>query len=101
MKFIGIGIESWILVLAVYMVATLFGTEYLKRFIKLDGLCLSWMVGLLMFAVLIVLDVQFASFLTLCLFVVVTGLLNAGYRFTSLKKWIRRLFETSKDQEEE
>lgn len=95
MKIIGISIESWILVLAVYMIATVVGTEYLKRVIKLDGLCLSWILGLLMFGVLIILDVQFASFVTLCLFVVVTGLLNAGYRFTGLKHWIRRLLKTN------
>lgn len=81
------------------MIATVVGTEYLKKIVKLDGLCLSWILGLLMFAILIVLDVQFASFVTLCLFVVVTGLLNAGYRFTGLKNWIRRLLGTLKDRE--
>jgi uncharacterized membrane protein len=101
MKVIGIGVESWLLVLAIYMVVTVVATEYLKKVIKLDGLCISWIVGILVFLILIFLDVQFANFMTLCLFVVMTGLLNAGYRFTNLKKWVRRLLGTVKDQEED
>jgi hypothetical protein len=100
MKIIGISVESWIFVLAIYMIATVIGTEYLKKIIRLDGLCLSWILGLLMFMVLILLDVQFANIITLALFIVVTGLLNAGYRFTGLKHWIRRLLKTVEGKEE-
>jgi len=88
-------------VLAIYMVVTVVATEYLKKVIKMDGLCISWIVGIVTFLILILFDVQFANLMTLCLFIVLTGLLNAGYRFTSLKNWIRRLLGTVKDQEEE
>ena len=101
MKIIGIGIESWVLVLAVYMIATVIGTEYLKRIIKMDGLCLSWILGIVMFGVLILLDVQFANGVTLALFIVITGLLNAGYRFTNLKHWIRKLLKTVDEPKED
>jgi hypothetical protein len=38
-----------------------------------------------------VLEIQEVTFTSLVLFVVITGFLNTGYRFTRLKRWIRKL----------
>jgi hypothetical protein len=83
---------------AVYMVVTVITTEYLKKILyvvdvknKRHSLLLSWGVGLFFYMLMFVLEIQEVTFTSLVLFVVITGFLNTGYRFTRLKRWIRKL----------
>ncbi|MCP5046981.1 MAG: hypothetical protein GY940_07395 [bacterium] len=84
--------------IAVYMVATVITTEYLKKVIyavdtrnRRHSLVLSWTVGLFFYLLMFLLKVQEVTFASFLLFVIITGLLNTGYKFTSLKRWIRKL----------
>lgn len=88
---------------AVYMVATVITTEYLKKVLysvdiknNRHSLTLSWLVGMFFYLMMYVLEVQEVSFGSFLLYIVITGFLNTGYRFTSLKKWIRKLMDNEK-----
>jgi hypothetical protein len=83
---------------AVYMVATVITTEYLKKVLYIvdvknnrHSVMLSWLVGMFFYVLMYVLEVQEVTFHSFLLYIVITGFLNTGYRFTSLKRWIRKL----------
>jgi hypothetical protein len=85
---------------AVYMVATVITTEYLKQILYFvdiknnsHSVMLSWGVGLFFYLLMYVLEIQEVTFTSFLLFVVITGFLNTGYRFTALKRWIRKLMK--------
>lgn len=84
--------------IAVYMVATVLTTEYLKKYLfivdtrkKRHSVLLSWIVGLFFYLMMYVLEIQQVNFVSFVLFVVITGFLNTGYKFTGLKRWLRKL----------
>jgi len=85
---------------AVYMVVTVISTEYLKKVIyavdirnKKHSLMLSWLVGLFFYLLMYLFELQQFTAESFLLFVVITGFLNTGYRFTALKRWIRGLLK--------
>lgn len=82
---------------AVYMVATVITTEYLKKilfFIDIrqsrHSIMLSWVVGLCFYLAMYCMNIHNATFDSFLLFIVITGFLNTGYRFPGLKRWIRK-----------
>lgn len=85
---------------AVYMVVTVITTEYLKKILYVvdiknnrHSLLLSWLVGGFFYLLMFVLEIQEVTFSSFVLFVVITGFLNTGYRFTLLKQWIRNFMK--------
>ena len=94
--------------IAVYMVVTVISTEYLKKIIfvvdtrnQRHSLMLSWLVGLFLYWVMYMLDIQEVTFGSCMLFIIITGLLNTGYRFTTLKHWIRRFINSEEKKYED
>lgn len=79
---------------AVYFVTFVLISELLNRWSKANGgkaLILSWLVGLLIFELLAIWGLLSFSLACFLLFVVITGLTNTAYKFTSFKKWVRWL----------
>jgi hypothetical protein len=85
---------------AVYMVVTVIITEYLKKYLYVvdrrnnkHSLMLSWIVGFFIYLLIFLFRIEGVTFSSFMLFVVITGLLNTGYKFTALKDWIRKLLK--------
>jgi hypothetical protein len=78
---------SLIIAVAIYMISTAIVTEYLKKYINVKPLFLSWAVGLLIYAALAIIGLTQFDIVCLAIFIVVTGLLNSGYaQFAVIKK---------------
>ena len=81
-----------IIAVAVYMISTVVATEFLKKFLLINPLILSWAVGTLLYTALALLRLYAVDVVNVAVFIVVTGLLNFGYkRFDGLRKaakWI-------------
>jgi hypothetical protein len=83
---------------AVYMVVTVIVTEYLKKYLYIvdtrnnkHSLVLSWTVGFFLYLLMFLFRIQEVTFHSFILFIVITGFLNTGYRFSALKNWIRKI----------
>lgn len=97
MKIMGIPLTLFIAA-ALFMISTVLLTEYLKKVLfwvdirdNWRSLALSWLVGVVIYAILCLLAFFQVSLGSFFLFAAITGLLNAGYRYTRLKDWSRRL----------
>ncbi len=86
--------------IGVYMVVTVITTEYLKKILYIvdtkktkHSLMLSWVVGLFFYLLMYLFEIQEVNFTSFILFIIITGFLNTGYKFTILKEWIRKLLK--------
>jgi hypothetical protein len=86
-----------ILAVAVYMAATVFQTEVIKRmFPRIAGglaLATSWLVGFAVFFLLYGLGLYPLDVTCIALFAVITGLLNSWYKFGNLSAIVKWVFE--------
>lgn len=96
-KLFGIPWLAWV-ILAVAMVVTVLATEYLKplcdRFkLKMPGLILFWIVGVLLFAGLSLIGWMKFGPAPVVVYIVVGGALNVGYYndFLKLRTIVRKL----------
>ena len=90
--FLEISYFGWIVAVAGYMVASVLVTEWLKKYTTFNPLIMSWVVGILFFLVLYIFGVKEAGVRGVVIFIALTGFLNGAYKFTGLKRWIRKLF---------
>lgn len=84
------------LAVAVYMIAFVLVTEFLKPALKLKGgkaLLFSWLVGGVLFLILSAVRCYAVSWASVIVFIIVTGLCNSAYRWTRLKELLRGLHE--------
>lgn len=86
----GISFEI-ILAIAVYMIATVLVTEFLKKFLLINPLILSWLTGFALYAGISLTKWYKFNFESVVVFVFITGLLNSIYKFTKLKKLIKKI----------
>ena len=96
-KIFGIPWLAWI-ILAVAMVVTVLATEWLKPLfdklkIKIPGLVLFWIVGILLFAGLSLIGWMHFGPVPVMIYIVVGGALNVGYYndFLKLKTIVKKL----------
>ena len=87
---LGISFEI-ILAIVIYMIATLLVTEFFKKFLLINPLLLSWLVGFILYAVISLTKLYEFNFESIVYFVLITGLLNATYKFTKLKNLIKKI----------
>lgn len=89
MKIAGFLINPWAIV--IYMLVTPFVTEILKMKYKEQtkslGLYVSWIIGFALWGILVLFKV--VNLEALWQFIIITGILNIFYRFTSLKNLVR------------
>jgi hypothetical protein len=84
--------------IAVYMVVTVITTEYLRKYLypvdirnHRHTLILNWLVGMFFYLLMFLFKIQDVNFASFMIFIIITGALNAGYKFTSLSRWTRKL----------
>jgi hypothetical protein len=80
-----------ILAVVVYMVVFVLTTEFLKKLIPINSLILSWGTGLVLYAAIALTKLYEFNFKSVILFMCITGLLNLTYKFTRLKKILKKI----------
>jgi len=87
-----------ILAIVIYMVATVFATEIIKKLLAkiklvINSLILSWIVGIGCYILISTSGWYEFNFKSVIMFMLITGLLNSVYKFTKLKDLIKRIVE--------
>ena len=86
----GISFEI-ILAVVIYMIATVMVTEFLKKWLIINPLILSWLVGFILYAIIALTGLYAFDFKSIIFFAFITGLLNTVYKFTKLKNLIKKI----------
>ena len=82
-----------ILAVVVYMVVFVLTTEFLKKWIHINPLILSWITGLILYATITLIGLYKFDFKSVILFMCITGLSNTVYKFKKLKKLIKKIIK--------
>ena len=82
------GIRWDLVIMTIYLVATFFTTEFLKKWIDLHPVIISWVVGAVLFIIIIVFEWYKIDFISVVQFVFLTLALNGSYKVYT--KYLRR-----------
>lgn len=87
-----------IIAVAVFIVATVITTEFLKRFLYISPIIISWFVGAIIFFILFlfVKEVESLNIYAVFLFIIITALTNGSYKQFDFIKEIAKKIARSK-----
>ena len=80
-----------ILAITIYMFSLVIVTEFLKKFLLISPLILSWLIGFILYAIITLVGIYEFNFESIIYFAFITGLLNTVYKFTKLKNLIKKI----------